>query len=305
MPNRNGQSDDYRYGFQGQEMDDEIRNGKGNSVNYKYRMHDARIGRFFAVDPITSNYPWNSPYAFSENRVVDGIELEGLEVVLIHGDARASLIITGSFSSGIAFDFKGNVGWFETVGVGGGLAVGASAGGGVSILIAEDVHSLKGWGCSGVVSGALFGKVGVSLDGALDFAKDEGHIGATATVGVGLELVVAAEATYTWYQPLKWGDVANKVISEYDNDLDGLKNYTNDIKNAQASLNTTITDRKKSIQAMKGNIVGGTSFEGLSGENLQNKLAKSQDSLNELIENKKGLDSAVNKLDAEISKKEN
>jgi len=40
----------YRYGFQGQEADDELR-GKGNSWNYKYRMHDARIGRFFAVDP--------------------------------------------------------------------------------------------------------------------------------------------------------------------------------------------------------------------------------------------------------------
>ena len=36
----------YRYGFQGQERDDEIK-GKGNSVNYTYRMHDTRLGRFF------------------------------------------------------------------------------------------------------------------------------------------------------------------------------------------------------------------------------------------------------------------
>jgi RHS repeat-associated protein len=71
---------DYRYGFQGQEMDDEIK-GKGNSVNYKYRMHDARLGRFFAVDPLAPKYPHNSPYAFSENRLVDGVELEGLEYV--------------------------------------------------------------------------------------------------------------------------------------------------------------------------------------------------------------------------------
>jgi len=42
-------------------------------------MHDPRIGRFFAVDPLTSKYPWNSPYAFSENRVIDAVELEGLE----------------------------------------------------------------------------------------------------------------------------------------------------------------------------------------------------------------------------------
>lgn len=70
--------DGYRYGFQGQEKDDEIK-GAGNSLNYKYRMHDPRLGRFFAVDPLFREYPWNSTYAFSENRVIDGVELEGLE----------------------------------------------------------------------------------------------------------------------------------------------------------------------------------------------------------------------------------
>ena len=68
----------YEYSFQAQEHDDEIK-GPGNSINYKYRMHDTRLGRFFAVDPLSAKYPWNSPYAFSENRVIDGIELEGLE----------------------------------------------------------------------------------------------------------------------------------------------------------------------------------------------------------------------------------
>jgi hypothetical protein len=48
-------------------------------LNYEYRMHDTRIGRFFAIDPLFTKYPWNSPYAFSENRVIDMIELEGLE----------------------------------------------------------------------------------------------------------------------------------------------------------------------------------------------------------------------------------
>lgn len=70
----------YRYGFQGQERDDEIK-GEGNSVNYTYRMHDPRIGRFFAIDPLASHYPWNSSYAFSENMVIHMVELEGLEAV--------------------------------------------------------------------------------------------------------------------------------------------------------------------------------------------------------------------------------
>jgi hypothetical protein len=42
-------------------------------------MHDPRIGRFFAVDPLEKYYPYNSPFAFSENRAIDLVELEGLE----------------------------------------------------------------------------------------------------------------------------------------------------------------------------------------------------------------------------------
>jgi len=78
----------YLYGFQGQEKDDEVK-GAGNSYNFKFRMHDPRIGRFFAIDPLASKFPYNSPYAFSENRVLDGIELEGLEVISFHSRSFA------------------------------------------------------------------------------------------------------------------------------------------------------------------------------------------------------------------------
>ena len=78
VPNRHGSSESYRYGFQGQEKDDEVK-GEGNSLNYTFRMHDPRVGRFLSLDPLAPQYPHNSPYVFSENRVIDGIELEGLE----------------------------------------------------------------------------------------------------------------------------------------------------------------------------------------------------------------------------------
>jgi len=78
VPRRFDSLEDYRYGFQGQEKDDEVK-GEGNSVNYTFRMHDARVGRFFARDPLELEYAWNSPYAFSANRVIASIELEGLE----------------------------------------------------------------------------------------------------------------------------------------------------------------------------------------------------------------------------------
>jgi len=42
-------------------------------------MHDPRVGRFFAVDPLAHQYHYNSPYAFSENDVISHVELEGLE----------------------------------------------------------------------------------------------------------------------------------------------------------------------------------------------------------------------------------
>lgn len=106
LPNRHGNSGDYRYGFQGQEMDNEIK-GEGNSVNYKYRMHDPRVGRFFAVDPLATTYPWNSPYAFSENRVIDGIDLEGLEFYQKIGSPQDPSLADGfnpvfAFESGMA-----------------------------------------------------------------------------------------------------------------------------------------------------------------------------------------------------------
>lgn len=78
VPNRHASSNSYRYGFQGQEKDDEIK-GEGNSLNYTFRMHDPRVGRFFAIDPLFRQYPYNSTYAFAENMPIAFIDLEGSE----------------------------------------------------------------------------------------------------------------------------------------------------------------------------------------------------------------------------------
>ena len=76
MPGRKFVSGEgYRFGFNGQEEDPDM------GVVFKYRIHDARVGRFLSVDPLAPDYPWNSCYAFAENRVIDGIDLEGLEFV--------------------------------------------------------------------------------------------------------------------------------------------------------------------------------------------------------------------------------
>ncbi len=83
MPGRNDNSAGYRYQGQGQEEDNEFTEGM---LSFEYRVHDPRIGRFLSVDPLRNKYPYNSPYAFSENRVIDGIELEGLEYLNVNDD---------------------------------------------------------------------------------------------------------------------------------------------------------------------------------------------------------------------------
>jgi RHS repeat-associated protein len=70
------QGDGYRYSFQGQEHDDEVK-GDGNSVNYKFRMHDPRVGRFFAVDPLAEKYAAVSPYVYCLGNPIKYNDLDG------------------------------------------------------------------------------------------------------------------------------------------------------------------------------------------------------------------------------------
>ena len=70
----------YRYFFNGQEADNEMF-GEAALHSFEYRMHDARLGRFWSVDPLAAKYPWNSTYAFAENSPIGYLEMEGLEKV--------------------------------------------------------------------------------------------------------------------------------------------------------------------------------------------------------------------------------
>jgi len=79
-----------RFTFNGQEKDDEVK-GSGNSLEFKFRIYDTRLGRFLSVDPLFKDYPWNSTYAFAENRVIDGIDLEGLEYLNVNGEPAGPL----------------------------------------------------------------------------------------------------------------------------------------------------------------------------------------------------------------------
>jgi RHS repeat-associated protein len=68
-----------KYKFQGQERQDEL---GLNWDSFKWRNYDPAIGRFMNIDPLAEKYSYQSPYNFSENKVIAYRELEGLEGVL-------------------------------------------------------------------------------------------------------------------------------------------------------------------------------------------------------------------------------
>jgi RHS repeat-associated protein len=79
------------YGFQEQEEQNEL---GLNWLSFKWRNYDPAIARFFNIDPLAEKYAYQSAYNFSENRVIDARELEGLEAEIIFNKSSQTLLIT-------------------------------------------------------------------------------------------------------------------------------------------------------------------------------------------------------------------
>ncbi len=69
---------DYRYGFNGKELDNDP-----IQYDYGFRIYDPRIMRFKSVDPLTRSYPMLTPYQFAENQPIWAIDLDGLEKYVV------------------------------------------------------------------------------------------------------------------------------------------------------------------------------------------------------------------------------
>lgn len=52
---------------------------RNNHVIESDTLLNIQTTRFLSVDPLAKSYPWNSTYAFAENKVIQGIDLEGKE----------------------------------------------------------------------------------------------------------------------------------------------------------------------------------------------------------------------------------
>ncbi len=92
MPERNFNSTDYRYGFSGVEMDNEIK-GNGNSYDFLFRVYDPRIGRFLSLDPLQKKFPALSTFQYAGNCPIAAIDLEGLEPATINPGTQILILV--------------------------------------------------------------------------------------------------------------------------------------------------------------------------------------------------------------------
>ena len=71
----------YRYFFNGQEADNEVY-GKGAVLGYEFRQYDARIGRWWSVDPLADKYPGVGPYVFCADSPMMLVDPSGDTIVI-------------------------------------------------------------------------------------------------------------------------------------------------------------------------------------------------------------------------------
>ncbi len=67
---------DFAYNFNGQRTD-KWNGDNGSYLDFGARIQDARLGRFFTIDPKSGRYPNYSPYLYAGNRPIDAVDYEG------------------------------------------------------------------------------------------------------------------------------------------------------------------------------------------------------------------------------------
>ncbi|MCB9227854.1 MAG: hypothetical protein H6578_11900 [Chitinophagales bacterium] len=77
MPGRSYTSENYRFGFNGMEKDDEV-SGDGNQYTTEFRQYDPRLGRWTSLDPLMAQFPHMSPYVAYDNNPVLYTDVYGL-----------------------------------------------------------------------------------------------------------------------------------------------------------------------------------------------------------------------------------
>ena len=75
LPYRHQAGNEYRYGFNGMEKDDEVK-WERNSYDFGVRIYDCRVGRWIRRNPLEWEYPDLSPYNYTANNPIKFIDVD-------------------------------------------------------------------------------------------------------------------------------------------------------------------------------------------------------------------------------------
>ncbi|QMU66181.1 MAG: hypothetical protein GKR88_19140 [Flavobacteriaceae bacterium] len=169
----NGIENNY-FTYQGQELTEDL---GLNMHEWKYRFSDPSIGRFISIDPLAEDYTYNSTYAFQENKLGMGTELEGAELLphpWMVADAAKNPNGVSAHAFGVSNGLANTVtGIWDAVtnpvqtlkGIGNMLVAGAAQGNPAMMLQADAALGSDSFGTSMAMSQALDGAVNDVVSG--------------------------------------------------------------------------------------------------------------------------------------------
>ena len=234
----------YRYFFNGQEGDNEVF-GEIALHAFEFRMHDARLGRFWSVDPLAAKYPWNSTYAFAENRVVEGRELEGLEVAFntkevvsagglgIYGWNYAKGHGHASDQIGVTYyKYKSMAKISDEESVAGILLIGLKSNFGIDILSKTFEESISKGAITSIDATPIFG-------GSVDSREGDWYLGGSVSLGLGVahtttQSTIEKSFSITYDEMEKFKEKVKEACPECEISIYTLSTYT---KNGDDYLN--------------------------------------------------------------------
>jgi len=82
-PGKNYNANEYRFGFNGQENENEWDGQVGSKLDFGARIYDSRLGRWLACDPLAAKYPELSPYTYVGNMPIEAIDINGEDIYII------------------------------------------------------------------------------------------------------------------------------------------------------------------------------------------------------------------------------
>ena len=143
MPGRTYNNDQYRFGFNGKENDNEVK-GTGNQQDYGFRIYDPRLGRFLSIDPLTAKFPMLTPYQFGSNNPIQNIDLDGLEGLSFQMFKAAGITMASAQQIQYDIEHRALPVAKDVAIIGGGLLSMVASGGATTPLVMGAIGTLGG-----------------------------------------------------------------------------------------------------------------------------------------------------------------